>query len=80
MDLSKLGPINLDASYLLVSLLWSTVGGGFWIYGKKSRTAPPLFGGIALIAISWIISSAVWMSVAAVAIIFGIWYWAKNSD
>jgi hypothetical protein len=77
MDLDHLGPINLDSSYLLASLLWSAVGGGYWIYGKKQRTAPPLFGGIALIAISWLISSAFWMSVAGIAIIVGIHYWSR---
>lgn len=80
MDLTQLGPINLDANYLFVSMIWSTVGMGYWIYGKKQRTAPPLFGGIALIAISWLINSWVWMSLAAIAIMVGVYYWARNSD
>lgn len=73
-------PFNLDASYLIVSLIWSTVGMGFWIYGKKSRTGPPLIGGVALIAVSWVITSWFWMSAASIAIIAGIWWWARNSD
>jgi len=73
-------PFKLDTSYLFVSMIWSTVGGGFWLYGKKQRTGPPMFGGIALIAISWLITSAVWMSLAAIGIIAGIYYWSKNSD
>jgi hypothetical protein len=78
MDLEHLGPINLDASYLFVSMIWSAVGMGYWVYGKKQRTAPPLFGGIGLIAISWLINSAFWMSLAAVGIIVGVYYWSRN--
>ena len=70
----------MDASYLLVSMFWSAIGGGFWLYGKKQRTAPAMFGGVALIAISWIITSAVWMSLAAIGIIAGIYFWARNED
>lgn len=80
MDLTQAIPINLNANYLLASLIWSAVGGGFWIYGKKQRTAPPLVGGIALIVVSWAIESAFWMSLTAIGIIFGIWLWSRNSD
>ena len=78
MDLDHILPFKLDASYLLASVLWSGVGAGFWIYGKKQRSAPPLFGGVVLIAISWLISSAFWMSLAAIGIIAGIYYWSRQ--
>jgi hypothetical protein len=78
MDLEHILPFKLDASYLLASVLWSGVGAGFWIYGKKQRSAPPLFGGVVLIAISWLISSAFWMSLAAIGIIAGIYYWSRQ--
>jgi hypothetical protein len=80
MDLDNILPFKLDASYLFVSMFWSAIGGGFWLYGKKQRTAPPLFGGIGLIAISWVINSAVWMSLAAIGIIVGVYYWSRHSD
>jgi hypothetical protein len=80
MDLEHLLPLKLDASYLLVSMLWSSIGVGYWIYGKKQRTAPPLVGGVALIAISWLISSAFWMSVAAIGIMVGVYYWSRYDD
>jgi hypothetical protein len=69
---------QLNASYLLLSLLWSTIGAGMWIYGKKQRSGPALFGGLALIAISWLISSAIWMSVVAIAIIVGAYLWSRE--
>jgi hypothetical protein len=80
MDMENVLPFKLDSSYLFVSMFWSAIGGGIWLYGKKQRTAPPLFGGVALIAISWLITSAVWMSVAALGIIAGIYYWSRHSD
>lgn len=73
-------PIKLDTAYLFLSMFWSAIGAGFWIYGKKQRTGPPLFGGIALIAISWLITSAIWMSLAGIAIIAGIWFWSRQGD
>jgi len=78
MDLEHIGSFKIDANYLIVSMLWSAVGGGFWLYGKKQRSAPPLFGGMALIAISWLISSAFWMSLAALGIIAGIYFWSRQ--
>jgi hypothetical protein len=80
MDLDQLSSFKFDTSTLVMSLIWSAVGSGFWIYGKKQRTAPPLFGGVALIAISWLITSAIWMSVAGIGIIVGIYYWSRMSD
>jgi len=80
MDLDKILPIHLDASYLLASVLWSGIGVGYWVYGKKQRSAPPLVGGVALIAISWLISSAFWMSVAAIGIMAGVYFWSRQED
>lgn len=68
---------NLDTGYLLMSVLWSGVGAGFWVYGKKQRSLVPLFGGIALIAISWLITSPLWMSVTAIGIIAAIWFFSR---
>jgi hypothetical protein len=80
MDLSQGIPFKLDAGYLLINMLWSTIGAGFWIYGKKQRTAPPLFGGAALVGICFVITSAFWLSVASIGIIVGIYYWSRVSD
>jgi hypothetical protein len=80
MDLDNILPFKLDASYLLASVLWSGIGVGFWVYGKKQRSAPPLVGGIALIAVSCLITSAFWMSLTCIGIIVGIYYWSRQED
>jgi hypothetical protein len=66
-----------SAHYLVVSLIWSSVGLGFFIYGKKQQSLIPLFGGLLLIGISYFIESALYMSLAAVAILATI-YWLKR--
>jgi hypothetical protein len=62
-----------SAHYLVVSLIWSSVALGFFIYGKKQQSLVPLFGGLLLIGISYFIDSAVYMSFAAVAILVAIY-------
>jgi hypothetical protein len=80
MNLDHIGSFNLDTSYLLASVLWSGIGAGYWIYGKKQRAVVPLFGGIALIVISWVITSAVWMSLTAIAIMFAVYFFRDAGD
>ena len=68
------GLFNINSSFLIASLIWGSVGVGFFIYGKKQRLMIPLFGGIALIAISYLIASALYMSLASIGIIALIWF------
>ncbi len=70
-------PFGISYGTLFASLLWGSVGAGFFIYAKKQRSAPAFCGGIGLIAISYLIASPLWMSVAAVGIITGIWFWSR---
>lgn len=70
-------PFSFSSATLFASLIWGSIGAGYCIYGKKQRSAPAWVGGIALVGISYLISSAIWMSVAAVAIIVGIWFWSR---
>ena len=57
---------------LFASLIWGTVGMGFFIYGKRQGAATPLFGGLAMIAISYFISSPLYLTLVSIAIICGI--------
>jgi hypothetical protein len=70
-------PFSINTATLIAGLFWSAIGAGFCLYGKKQRSAPPWIGGLALIAICYFIGSALWMSVAAVGIIAGIWLWSR---
>jgi len=62
-------------------VFWGGIGSGFLVYAWKQRSVPPLIGGIALIGISYFLAdSALWMSLAGVGILAGIYYWSRNSD
>jgi hypothetical protein len=76
-----LSSFHLDAGGLIASLFWGGIGLGFFVYGKKQRSAPPLFGGIALLGISYFLAdSAFWMSLAGAGILIGIYYWSRRGD
>ena len=64
---------------LIASIIWGALGTGYFIYGKKQSSAPALLGGIALVAISFFLAdSALWMSLAGVAIMCGVYYWSRQ--
>jgi hypothetical protein len=69
-----------NASFLFASLIWGSIGVGFAIYGKKQRAVAPLVGGILLIAISYLISSALLMSLVGVALVAGIVWVGRYLD
>jgi len=66
-----------SGSSLVASLIWGSVGMGLFIYGKKQQSPLPRFGGLLLIRVSYFIESALYMSLAAAALLTGI-YWLKK--
>ena len=70
----------LDAHFLFASLIWGTVGGGYLLYARKQREIMPFIGGVAMIGVSFVIVSWVWMSLASIAIMFGVWQLMKMGD
>jgi hypothetical protein len=69
-----------SASFLFASLIWGSIGVGFAIYGKKQRAMAPLVGGLVLIAISYLISSALLMSLVGVMLVVGIVWVGRYVD
>jgi hypothetical protein len=69
--------MNLDAGTLIASLIWGSVGSGFAIYGWKQKRPVPLFGGIALVGVSYFIGSALAMSVVSLLLIAAI-IWLRD--
>jgi len=70
---------HFDTGALFASIFWGGLGLGFFVYGKKQQSAGPLLGGIALMGISYLIAnSAVWMSLAGVGILLGIYLWSRR--
>jgi len=71
---------NIDSSVLFASVLWGGVGTGYLVYGWKQRSGPALCCGVAMMGVSYVIGSALWMSVASIALIAVTYFWSKRSD
>jgi hypothetical protein len=68
---------DLNASFLFASLIWGAIGTGFFIYGWKQKAMVPLAGGLLLSAFCYFISSALYLSLAGILILGGM-YWMKG--
>jgi len=66
-----------NSSGLFASMIWGSIGMGFAIYGKRQGSMVPLFGGVALVAISYFFNSAFYMSLTGVLLVAGI-IWLKK--
>ena len=64
--------MDFDSSFLFASLLWGSIGAGYWIYGKKQREMMPMIGGVAMIAVSYFVSSWLLMSLLCVALMVAV--------
>lgn len=63
----------LDPGYLFASLFWGSVGIAYFIYGKRQQSFVPLIGGVAMVAVSYLVGSALLMSAICVALIAGVY-------
>jgi hypothetical protein len=69
---------GLNEHYLWASMLWSGISSGYWIYGWKKKSLIPFLGGVALLAITFFIMSALWMSLAGIFVMFAVYWLTKN--
>jgi len=69
---------DLSASSIFAQVFWSGVGLAFLVYGKKQSEWAPLLGGLAILAITYFISSAVLLSLVGAALTAGIFWWRRR--
>ena len=67
---------DLDASTLMLGLLFGSLGLGFFIYGKRQSALVPLLCGVLLMVLPYFISSA-WVLFAAGAVLVAIPYFVR---
>jgi len=60
--------MDLDPTYLMFSLLFSAVGMGFFMFGKKAQRMPHLFAGIALMTCPYFLTNIIAMCVVCVVL------------
>jgi hypothetical protein len=70
--------LNFDSSFLFASLLWGSIGVGYWIYGKKQREMMPMIGGAVMVGISYLVSSWLLMSLLSIALMFAVYFLMKQ--
>jgi len=59
-----------DTSYLLISLVFSSIGLGYFIYGKKQKHKIAYYSGICLMAYPYLVSDPAIMFVIGIALMF----------
>lgn len=70
--------MNFDSSFLFASLLWGSVGFGYWIYGKKQREMMPMVGGMAMMAVSYLVNSWLLMTLICLAMMVAVYELMKR--
>jgi hypothetical protein len=69
-----------DTNFLFASLLWGSVGIGYWVYGKKQREMIRMLGGVAMIAVSYFVGSWLLMSLICIALMVAVYQLKKQGD
>ncbi|HEV2456626.1 MAG TPA: hypothetical protein VGY98_20355 [Verrucomicrobiae bacterium] len=64
-------------SFLFASVFWSAVASGYVIYGWRQRAMIPLFAGILMSVISFIVP-ALPMSLICIALMVGVWWLVRQ--
>jgi len=68
----------LDTNFLFASLIWGSIGMGYFIYGKKAQSYVPMIGGVLMIAVSYFVASALLMSLISLGIMAGVYWLLKH--
>ena len=58
----------IEGNNLFASLIWGSVGIGYFIYGKKQAALVPLIGGVLMIVASYLAPSAWTMTLLCVGL------------
>ncbi len=67
-----------NTNFLFASLLWGSIGFGYFIYGKKQRSWVPMIGGILMVIVSYFAGSALLMSIISIGLIAVIYVLLKR--
>ena len=66
-----------DTNFLFASLLWGSIGVGYFIYGKKQQAMMPMIGGVVMVLASYFVSSWLLMSLICIALMVAVYLLAK---
>ena len=64
--------------FLFASLIWGSVGVGYFIYGKRQNSWVPMVGGVLMIAASYFTGSALVMSLICIGLMVAMYVLLKR--
>lgn len=67
-----------SANFLFASLIWGSIGFGYFIYGKKQASWLPMVGGVLMMAASYFAGSAWLMSLICAALMAAVYFLQKQ--
>lgn len=70
----------MHSDTLLASLIWGGIGSGCFVYGMKQRATVPSFGGIALMATTYFVESALGMSLICAGVLAAMYFFRHSGD
>jgi hypothetical protein len=59
----------MDTSIILWSLLFGSIGLGFFVYGKKQKAVVPLFSGLVLMIYPYFVSNSILLVAIGTALV-----------
>jgi hypothetical protein len=68
----------LDPTFLFASLIWGSIGVGYFIYGKKQQSIIALIGGVLMVTASYFVGSALLMSVICLGLMAAVYLLVRN--
>jgi hypothetical protein len=68
----------LDPTFLFASLIWGSIGVGYFIYGKKQQSIVALIGGVLMVTASYFVGSALLMSVIGLGLMAAVYFLLRN--
>jgi hypothetical protein len=58
----------MTVNWLLLSMVYSTIGLGMFLYGRRAVRIIPLIAGLALMIVPYFFGSLLWMSVVSITL------------
>lgn len=65
-------------AYLFAAIVWSAVGLGFFVYGRRRRRIIPVLGGVLLMSFSCFLNTTLLLSLASAGVAMLIYMFDKR--
>lgn len=67
--------MDMDVTWLLQNVWWSTIGLGYFVYGKRQDRYMAMACGAALMVYPYFVESNLWMFIIGATLSFIPWRW-----